>query len=227
MRADPFGQDLNLYAYVFGNPVTWIDPFGYCGIKRFFTLEGQADFWAGFGDLLTSGFGLTYLFGVPSLTEWIRSQWNEQFWGGEDYINYDSFLYSAGAFTGDIVGGTIVGAGIVKLGGRVLKGVKGLRAPKRPNQLHHFATNKGKAYTPRLKKIAEQHGLDLDDVWNKELMPHQGRHPNAYHDFVTRGMERAAREAGKDKGKFLELFDKYIKEPVRQNPDLLRKSGWE
>ncbi|WP_027360159.1 FG-GAP-like repeat-containing protein [Desulforegula conservatrix] len=96
-----------------------------------------------------------------------------------------------------------------------------------PNQLHHFATNKNKTYTPRMKKIADQYGLDLGDSWNKEIMPHQGRHPNVYHDFVERGMERAAREAGKDTGEFLNLFEKYIKEPVRQNPSLLRKFGWE
>jgi len=52
-----------------------------------------------------------------------------------------------------------------------------------------------------MKKVADQYGLDLGDAWNKELMPHQGRHPNAYHDFVECGMERAVREAGKDKGK--------------------------
>ena len=100
-------------------------------------------------------------------------------------------------------------------------------ASKRLNQLHHFATNKNKMYTPRMIIIADRYGLDLDDVWNIELMPHQGRHPNVYHDFVERGMERAAREAGKVKGKFLELFDTYIKEPIRKNSDLLRKSGWE
>jgi hypothetical protein len=40
-------------------------------------------------------------------------------------------------------------------------------------------------------------------------------------------MQRAAREAGRNKAKFLELFEKYVKEPIRQNPDLLRKIGWE
>ena len=77
----------------------------YCAVKSFGTLEGQADFWAGFGDFLTSGFGLTHLAGVPGLTEFVRDQWNEEFWGGEDYINYESDLYTAGTFAGD-VGGT-------------------------------------------------------------------------------------------------------------------------
>ena len=69
--------------------------------------------------------------------------------------------------------------------------------------------------------------IDLDEAWNKELLPHLGRHPNDYHDFVVDGMQRAARQASTDKGKFLDLFEKYVKEPVRQNSELLRKSGWE
>ena len=130
LRTDPYGEGLNLYAYVFNNPLNWVDPLGYCAVKKFFTLKGQADFWAGFGDFLTSGFGLTYLFDIPSLTEWIRSQWNEQYWGGEDYINYESGLYTAGAFAGDIVGGTLLGVGVAKVGSKVVKGLKGLKAPK-------------------------------------------------------------------------------------------------
>jgi len=97
----------------------------------------------------------------------------------------------------------------------------------RPNQMHHFATNKSKKYTQSMSDIADKYGLKLDGDWNKELLPHQGRHPNKYHDFVLDGMNKASSEAGTDTNKFLELFDKYVKEPVRNNPDLLRKAGWE
>lgn len=97
----------------------------------------------------------------------------------------------------------------------------------RPNQVHHFATNKNSRYTKQMSDIADKYGLKLDGDWNKELLPHQGRHPNNYHDFVLDGMNRASNEAGSDTSKFLELFDKYVKEPVRNNPDLLRKAGWE
>ena len=97
----------------------------------------------------------------------------------------------------------------------------------RPNQIHHYATNKNKKYSPAMQKIADKYGLKLDEIWNKESLPHQGRHPNAYHDFVVDGMKRAHREAKGDKVKFLNLFDQYVKEPVRKNPDLLRKDGWE
>ncbi len=40
-------------------------------------------------------------------------------------------------------------------------------------------------------------------------------------------MKRAHKEARGNRDKFLKLFDKYVKEPVRKNPDLLRKKGWE
>lgn len=77
-----------------------------------------------------------------------------------------------------------------------------------------------------MEKIAGKYGLDLDDKWNIDSMPHQGRHPNLYHDFVESGMERAAREAGDDKDKFLILYGKYVKDPVKNNPDMFTKNFW-
>ncbi|QLQ17019.1 MAG: hypothetical protein HZY73_16695 [Micropruina sp.] len=68
--------------------------------------------------------------------------------------------------------------------------------------------------------------MDLDEAWNKEALAHLGRHPNAYHRFVLAGMPRAAKEAGTDKNLFLDLFEKYVKNPVRNNPQLLRRAGW-
>ena len=95
-----------------------------------------------------------------------------------------------------------------------------------PLQIHHYATNKSKKYTPSFEKIAKKYNLDLDDDWNKEALPHQGRHPYKYHDFVKEGMKKADKEAKGDVDKFKDLFDKYVKEPIRQNPDLLYKKGW-
>lgn len=82
-----------------------------------------------------------------------------------------------------------------------------------------------------MKAIARKYGLGLDDDWNKELLPHQGRHPNAYHDFVLTQMQKADAIASKaprgtKKKVFLEEFEKRVKDPVRKNPDLLRKIGW-
>jgi hypothetical protein len=97
---------------------------------------------------------------------------------------------------------------------------------KLPKQIHHFATNKSKKFTKDLEKIAKKYGLDLDGAWNKELLAHQGRHPYKYHEWVLKNMEKASKKAGKNKDEFLRLFEKSVKDPVRKNPELLRKSGW-
>lgn len=34
LRTDPFGQGLNLYAYCFNNPHSWIDPLGLCAVEK-------------------------------------------------------------------------------------------------------------------------------------------------------------------------------------------------
>jgi hypothetical protein len=74
-----------------------------------------------------------------------------------------------------------------------------------PLQLHHYATNKNTVYTPRFNRIVQRYDLGLDESWNKDLLPHLGRHPNEYHDFVLSGMQKAAQEAGNDTSKFLNL----------------------
>ena len=95
-----------------------------------------------------------------------------------------------------------------------------------PIQNHHFATNKNSIWTPKLESIVKQYGLELNGTWNKQLLPHIGRHPNAYHNFVYQGMKRAALEAGGNQNRFLQLFNLYVKEPVINNPQLLRGIGW-
>ena len=94
------------------------------------------------------------------------------------------------------------------------------------HQEHHYATDKSSTYTDDLNNIAKEYDLDLNGDWNKDLLPHGGRHPDKYHKFVQRGMKRARDEAGRDKQKFLKLYDKYVKQPVRDNPDLMYKKGW-
>lgn len=92
-----------------------------------------------------------------------------------------------------------------------------------PTQIHHFASNK---HTGQFNAIAGQYGLKLNGDWNKELLPHLGRHPNEYHEFVLKRMKMAQRQAGACKDKFLSLFEKYVKQPIRNNPEKLKKSGW-
>ena len=96
---------------------------------------------------------------------------------------------------------------------------------RKPNQIHHFATNKSKKYTSQFKNITQKYGLDLDGDWNKELMPHQGRHPYAYHDYVLDNMQKFNKIAKGDKTKFLKLYDQ-MKQKIISNPDMLYKYYW-
>ena len=95
----------------------------------------------------------------------------------------------------------------------------------KPNQVHHFATNKSKTYTPQFEEIVKKYDLDLDDEWNKDLLPHQGRHPNAYHDFILESMKQFDEIAQGNKYIFLQLFNVLIKD-IKENPDMLYKDFW-
>jgi len=57
-------------------------------------------------------------------------------------------------------------------------------------------------------------------------MPHQGRHPNAYHDWILKELQSIDKVAKGNKEVFLELFEG-IKNTVKENPDMLRKSFWD
>ena len=95
-----------------------------------------------------------------------------------------------------------------------------------PKQKHHVATNKNATYTPLMKEIAAEYGLDLDGDWNVAVMDHLGRHPNEYHEFVLNAMKQISTEAAGDQQRFIELFNAYVKDVIINNPDLLRKAGW-
>lgn len=76
-----------------------------------------------------------------------------------------------------------------------------------------------------LEEIANRYELDLDDAWNKDLLPHQGRHPNAYHEYVLDSMKQFDNIAQGDKDIFLKLFDN-LKNNVKSKPDMLYKDYW-
>lgn len=50
----------------------------------------------------------------------------------------------------------------------------GVNKKKKPNQIHHYATNKSKTYIHQIEQVTKKYDLDLDEGWNKELLPHQG-----------------------------------------------------
>lgn len=95
-----------------------------------------------------------------------------------------------------------------------------------PQQIHHFATNKNKIYTPQMEQIVDEYGLNLNESWNRELLPHSGRHPNIYHEFVLDGMKNASIKANGNKDLFLQLFELNVKQPIRSNPNMLYKNWW-
>ena len=88
------------------------------------------------------------------------------------------------------------------------------KGTKKPMQIHHYETNKSKKYN-----------LNLDYGWNKELLPHQGRHPNAYHDYVLNNLRTYDELAKGNTDNFLKLFE-WLKAEVRNNPEMLYKGYW-
>ena len=98
---------------------------------------------------------------------------------------------------------------------------------EKPYQQHHFATNKNKTYTPEMKRIAEKYNLDLDGDWNKELLPHMGKHPNYYHEWVIEQMRAIDNMLDMNQQKFIHQFEIKVKQPVRSNPEMLYKKYWE
>ncbi len=73
--------------------------------------------------------------------------------------------------------------------------------------------------------MKKKYGLELDDAWNKELLPPQGRDPNAYHEYVLDRINEYDAIARGNKEIFLELFEG-LKKEVRENPDMLYKEYW-
>lgn len=57
-------------------------------------------------------------------------------------------------------------------------------------------------------------------------MPHQGRHPNAYHDWILEELQNIDEIANGNRDVFLQMFED-VKNIVKENPDMLRKAFWE
>ena len=96
----------------------------------------------------------------------------------------------------------------------------------KPLQMHHFLTNKNKKYTPLFKNIVEKYGLDLNDQWNKELLPHLGRHPNEYHQWLLKELQIIDMIPDMNQKLFLHYFEINIRQPIINNPSMLYKQYW-
>jgi len=95
-----------------------------------------------------------------------------------------------------------------------------------PMQRHHFATDKNQKFTPEFEDILDKYGLDLDDDWNTGMLPHLGRHPEEYHDFVLQEMINSDTIAGGDVDTFLAEFKERVVDVVSATPEMVRTSFW-
>jgi hypothetical protein len=74
--------------------------------------------------------------------------------------------------------------------------------------------------------LLRKYNLDLNGEWNKVLIPHKGRHPNMYHEWILENLRDFDLISLGDTNKFLELFNE-IKSRIIKNPDMLGKSFWD
>lgn len=97
-----------------------------------------------------------------------------------------------------------------------------------PDQYHHLASIYG-SWGDEFHAIAYQYGLstaDTNRLWNVVRMPHRGPHPREYHDWVYANMERADSIAQGDVDTFLDLFARWVRDVVVQDPTIVRVAYW-
>lgn len=94
-----------------------------------------------------------------------------------------------------------------------------------PEQMHHFLTNKSRTFTSQFDSITKKYGLDLNEAWNKDILPHIGRHPNEYHRYMLEELKEIDKIAKGDKDLFIRLFQR-LKQKVMNNPEMLQKVYW-
>jgi len=107
----------------------------------------------------------------------------------------------------------------------------------KPQQLHHYLSNKNskrseqftekfKKITEKFKKITDKYGLDLDDKWNKDYLPHQGSHAKECHQYIYEQIQNIDDFAKGDKEVFKDLFEQ-TKQIVKDKPEMMYKNYWE
>lgn len=96
----------------------------------------------------------------------------------------------------------------------------------KPLQKHHFATDKNKTYTPKIKQITDKYELDLSGEWNTEVLPHQGRHPNEYHQWMYDKIQKIDQMPNMNQQRFIEEFNIKVIQPVKEHPEMLYKNYW-
>lgn len=92
-------------------------------------------------------------------------------------------------------------------------------------QKHHYLTNNNSEYTPKIKEITDKYDLDLDGSWNKEVLPHRGRHAKKYHEYMIEQIRNIDSVANGNVNIFLQEFE-VVKTTVRSRPAMMYKAFW-
>ena len=232
---------LNLYTYCHNNPVSGTDSTGHF-LDTFFDAASLAFDIVSFCieptpmgavDILTDVVGLVTP-GVPSAGLKVGVHAAETAYDAYKAVDTAHDLSKAAdvAITVSKKGDTVLeladAAKDAKKASSIADGAKSsskVLTSGKPHQIHHFATNKSKKYTPQFEKITKKYNLDLDGDWNKMSLPHQGRHPYAYHDYVLDSMKKYDSIAKGDQKKFLSLYEQ-TKTEIANNPEMLYKNYW-
>ena len=232
---------LNLYTYCHNNPVSGTDSTGHF-LDTFFDAASLAFDIVSFCieptpmgavDILTDVVGLVTP-GVPSAGLKVGVHAAETAYDAYKAVDTAHDLSKAAdvAITVSKKGDTVLeladAAKDAKKASSIADGAKSsskVLTSGKPHQIHHFATNKSKKYTPQFEKITKKYNLDLDGDWNKMSLPHQGRHLYAYHDYVLDSMKKYDSIAKGDQKKFLSLYEQ-TKTEIANNPEMLYKNYW-
>lgn len=100
-----------------------------------------------------------------------------------------------------------------------------IESNSKPQQEHHYLTNKNKKYTPQFQAVLDKYGLNLNESWNKELLPHGGRHATEYHEYMLAGIKDIDAIAQGNADIFLKQFE-VLKSTIRANPEMMYKTFW-
>lgn len=89
-------------------------------------------------------------------------------------------------------------------------------------QLHHAVPWKNKTYSPQYRSITDKYGINLKN-WNVNIVnvPHKGRHPHTYHQFIMDRLQMIDNMSTGNSKKFQKYFKKYIIDPIVNDPDIL------
>ena len=97
---------------------------------------------------------------------------------------------------------------------------------KKTKQDHHFIPWDNKKFTPEYEKITKKYWLNLKNgKWNKESLPHGGRHANEYLDWMLEQLKEIDKKADWDVNIFMREFEE-VKEAVRKDPNIMYPWWW-